>query len=53
MTDSHPILTAQDVMTSWMNSPPHRANILDPNLTHLGVGVTLPQPYWTQVFLTR
>jgi len=23
----------------WMNSPGHRANILDPNLTHLGVGL--------------
>lgn len=23
----------------WMNSPPHRANILDPQYTHLGVGV--------------
>lgn len=25
----------------WMNSPPHRANILKPEYTHLGVGITV------------
>ena len=30
---------AQKIMDSWMNSPGHRANILDPGYTHLGVGV--------------
>nr|WP_255491605.1 CAP domain-containing protein [Actinotalea sp. JY-7876] len=28
----------QDVVDAWMESPGHRANILDPELTHLGVG---------------
>jgi uncharacterized protein YkwD len=41
----------------WMNSPGHRANILNPNVTHLGVGVYYrtddPQNYYAyfvQVF---
>ncbi|MCO5167771.1 MAG: CAP domain-containing protein [Planctomycetes bacterium] len=46
--------TPQAVVTAWMNSPGHRANILDPAYTHLGVGVVRsPGPYWAQVFLTR
>jgi len=31
--------TAKEVVTGWMNSPPHRASILNASLTHLGVGV--------------
>jgi len=31
--------TAGDVETSWMHSTPHRANILDPKMDALGVGV--------------
>jgi uncharacterized protein YkwD len=40
------------VMTAWMNSPPHRANILNADFTTLGVGVELGGggPYWTQNF---
>lgn len=60
--------TAQDVMNAWMSSSGHRANILSPNYTHIGVGVRAPPAgtcltcgggspatvtYWTQVFLTR
>ena len=30
---------AQSIMNSWMSSPEHRRNILDPAYTHLGVGV--------------
>lgn len=30
---------AQHIVTGWMNSPPHRANILDPRYTNLGVGI--------------
>lgn len=46
--------TPQDVMTAWMGSTGHRANILDPGYTHIGVGVVeAPGPYWVQVFLTR
>ena len=40
------------VMADWMNSPGHRANILDCSLTHLGVGVAQGDggPWWTQLF---
>lgn len=45
-----------EVMQAWMTSPGHRANILNPDFTHLGVGVVIYQgttPLWTQVFLQR
>lgn len=38
------------VMTDWMNSTSHRANILDPRLVHIGVGLALDTDgryYWT------
>lgn len=41
------------VMTAWMNSPGHRANILNPNFTEIGVGISNDsqgQPYYTQEF---
>lgn len=43
-----------EVMAAWMNSPGHRANILEPQFTHLGVGVHSSYqggPWWTQNFL--
>ncbi|WP_405014510.1 sigma-70 family RNA polymerase sigma factor [Kitasatospora sp. NBC_01539] len=43
---------AAAVMNSWMNSPGHRANILNCGFTDLGVGVHLGTggPWWTQDF---
>ncbi|CCG05032.1 CAP domain-containing protein [Blastococcus saxobsidens] len=43
---------ATAVMTSWMNSPGHRKNILDCGLTRLGVGIAEGPggPWWTQLF---
>jgi uncharacterized protein YkwD len=43
---------AAAVMQGWMDSPGHRANILDCSLTKLGVGVAEgPRgPWWTQLF---
>ncbi|MFF2618382.1 CAP domain-containing protein [Kitasatospora sp. NPDC058046] len=40
------------VMDSWMNSPGHRANILNCAFKQLGVGVRTGNngPWWTQVF---
>ncbi|PMR58701.1 hypothetical protein C1A38_23335 [Verrucosispora sp. ts21] len=39
------------VMDAWMNSPGHRANILNCAFTEIGVGVASSNgPYWTQVF---
>ncbi len=33
-------LSASDMHTAWMNSPPHRANILSPAFTSLGIGIS-------------
>ncbi len=39
------------VMKAWMNSPGHKANILNCSFTEIGVGIaTSNGPYWTQVF---
>ena len=42
----------QSVMNAWMNSSGHRANILDPNMEYIGVGVAYENGtyYWTQFF---
>ncbi|MGW1243275.1 CAP domain-containing protein [Streptomyces bobili] len=42
-----------EVVEGWMNSPGHRANILKPAFTHIGVGFAGGGPsatYWTQLF---
>ena len=31
---------AKEIVDDWMSSPDHRANVLDPDFTHLGVGVS-------------
>ncbi|MFF0213668.1 CAP domain-containing protein [Streptomyces vinaceus] len=43
---------AQAVMNAWMNSPGHKANILNCEFRTLGVGVYLADggPWWTQDF---
>jgi uncharacterized protein YkwD len=43
--------TAQEVVRSWMNSSGHRANILSPQYSVIGVGVANGNgPYWAQMF---
>lgn len=45
--------TAAAVMTAWMKSPGHRANILNCRYTVIGVGSAIGGPYgyyWTQDF---
>ncbi|MFI9247439.1 sigma-70 family RNA polymerase sigma factor [Streptomyces sp. NPDC053086] len=44
--------TPQAVMDSWMNSPGHRANILNCSFKNIGVGVHNGSggPWWTQDF---
>ncbi len=42
------------VMNAWMNSSGHRANILNPNFTKIGVGYyqnAAGRNYWTQLFV--
>ncbi|OJU16840.1 MAG: hypothetical protein BGN88_08100 [Clostridiales bacterium 43-6] len=46
--------TAQEVVTAWMNSSGHRANILSASFTHTGVGAAKKANgtlYWTQMFM--
>ncbi|HJQ18889.1 MAG TPA: CAP domain-containing protein [Gemmatimonadaceae bacterium] len=46
---------ARAVLQSWMASPGHRANILDPQLTQIGAAMARSskgEPYWVQVFGT-
>ncbi|MDJ0588412.1 MAG: CAP domain-containing protein [Pleurocapsa sp. MO_226.B13] len=40
--------TPSQVVQSWMNSPGHRKNILNPKYTEIGIGYS--NNYWTQVF---
>lgn len=44
--------TPQEVVTGWMNSPGHRANILNTNFGKIGIGVYQANGviYWTQEF---
>ena len=45
--------TPQEVVTAWMNSSGHRANILNSSFTHIGVGYVDSGKYWTQMFVGR
>ena len=48
--------TAASVMQAWMNSPGHRANILNPDFTQIGVGAATSAAgylFWTQEFGSR
>lgn len=48
--------TPQEVMTSWMNSSGHRANILNASYKELGVGFYAGgsyDTYWVQLFVSR
>lgn len=44
--------TPQEVVRGWMNSPGHRANILNERFTSIGVGYHIEngRTYWTQLF---
>ncbi len=39
------------VVDGWMNSSGHRANILNPSFTQIGVGYVADGNYWTQMFI--
>jgi len=49
--------TAEAVVSGWMNSPGHRANILSPSYTEIGVGVVNGGgkfgTYWAEEFGAR
>ncbi|GAB4542542.1 MAG: hypothetical protein Fur002_12970 [Anaerolineales bacterium] len=47
--------TPKDAVNGWMNSPGHKANILSPNYTEIGLGYAYGRAsaygmYWTAVF---
>ncbi len=44
--------TPETVMTAWMNSSGHRANILNSTYTQIGVGYVADGNYWTQMFIS-
>lgn len=47
--------SVDQVMWGWMTSPGHRANILNPELTHIGISFSYNdggRTYWVQVFGT-
>ncbi len=47
--------TPEAVMTGWMNSPGHKANILTPGFEYLGVGLTTDshgRSWWVQDFVS-
>ena len=42
--------SAESVMDGWMNSPGHKANILNCAFKEIGIGLARPGYYWTQDF---
>ncbi|WP_042225033.1 CAP domain-containing protein [Oceanobacillus manasiensis] len=45
--------TPQEVVNAWMNSEGHRANIMNGNFTHIGVGYVEQGNHWTQQFIGK
>ncbi len=52
---SDPQLMARVIVDGWLSSPGHRKNIMNPDYTHLGVGVSVmgKEIRATQVFVRR
>jgi uncharacterized protein YkwD len=49
----HNAPTPAEAVKDWMNSPGHKANILNKDFTEIGIAVARNdkgEPYWTQVF---
>ena len=46
-------LSPKAVVDGWMNSSGHRANILNPSFTRIGVGYASGGNYWTQMFISK
>jgi len=47
--------SAYEVVDGWMHSPEHRENIMDCELTQMGIGLAFAsddEPYWVQNFAT-
>jgi uncharacterized YkwD family protein len=46
-------ISPEQVVNAWMNSDGHRANILNPDMTHIGVGYEKDLRHWTQMFIGK
>jgi uncharacterized protein YkwD len=49
-------VSADQMMVMWMNSPGHRANLLNPAFTHIGIGAVKTSSgrwYGVQDFITK
>ncbi|ART78079.1 hypothetical protein B4U37_19440 [Sutcliffiella horikoshii] len=46
-------VSPEQVVNAWMNSDGHRLNILNPDLTHIGVGYEKEFKHWTQMFIGK
>ncbi|MGV2621076.1 CAP domain-containing protein [Halobacillus sp. ACCC02827] len=45
--------TPDEVVKGWLNSPGHRKNIMDKNMTHVGVGFSEDGNQWVQMFIRK
>ena len=45
--------TPEQVVQAWMDSPGHRANIMNSSFTQIGVGYVASGNYWTQMFIGK
>lgn len=45
--------TPEQVVQAWMDSPGHRANIMNSSFTRIGVGYVASGNYWTQQFIGK
>ncbi|SDH39682.1 uncharacterized protein, YkwD family [Alteribacillus persepolensis] len=45
--------TPEEVVQAWMNSEGHRKNILNQEVTHIGVGYVEDGNHWTQMFIGK
>ncbi|WP_226581821.1 CAP domain-containing protein [Halobacillus litoralis] len=43
----------QSVVDGWLNSSGHRKNIMNKNVTHIGVGYSSDGNYWVQMFIAK
>ena len=43
--------TPESVVEGWMHSDGHRANILNPSFSEIGMGYVVDGHYWTQMFI--
>ncbi|WP_138420354.1 CAP domain-containing protein [Aquibacillus sediminis] len=45
--------TPKRVLQSWMEQPSQRRNVLNKDVTHIGVGYEADGHYWTQLFIRK